>query len=108
MRTAIGDAYSAYRFVIGRPRQFIRFGLWPLLSAIVLVLLLGPLVGVSIGFMTNLPFASDTGSIVVAMVLSWLPWIWFGAVFAVRWHRLVLLEEDRTSGLSAAFNERSP
>ena len=106
MQTAIRDAFSVYRFVLGRPRQIIRFGLWPLLTAIVLLLLLGPLIGVSIGFTTSLPFASDTGSLVVAMLLSWLPWIWFAAVFAVRWHRLVLMGEDRTSGLNAAFGER--
>lgn len=106
MRSAFFDAYSAYRFVLGRPVLLIRFGLWPLIAAIVMVILLGPLTGVVLGLLTSIPGVPGFAASIAALFLIGLPWCWFTAILAVRWHRLVLLGEDRTTGLKDAFSPR--
>ena len=106
MRSAFLDAYFAYRFVLGRPVHMLRFGLWPLIAAIVMAFAVIPLIGVAAGFLTNLPNTTGTGALVVLLVIAGLPGSWFATVFAIRWHRLVLMGEGQTSGFEAAFGEK--
>lgn len=107
MRSALLDALSAYGFVLRRPALMVRFGLWPFIAAIVMVFVLGPFIGVAMGLLTSLPVPTGWSGVVILLFLTGLPWNWFAAVFAVRWHRLVLLGEDRASGLQAAFGQRA-
>lgn len=106
MRHAIIDAFSAFRFVLGRPVHLYRFGLWPLVATIVMAMMLGSLSGVFMGFLASLPGNSDAASFTILLFLNGLPSSWFASVFAVRWHRLVLTGEDRISGFDGAFSQR--
>lgn len=106
MRSAIIDAFSAFRFVLGRPAHLFRFGLWPLIATIVMAMMWGSLSGVFMGFLASLPGSSDAASFAIFLFLNGLPSSWFAAVFAVRWHRLVLTGEDRISGFDGAFGQR--
>lgn len=107
MRSAFLDAYSAYRLVLDRPALLFRFGFWPLMAAIVMVVLLGPVTGIVFGLLTSLPGIPGFAASTAALFLIGLPWCWLTAVIAVRWHRLVLLGEDQTSGLKGAFGLRT-
>lgn len=106
MRSAIIDTYSAFRFVLGRPAHLFRFGLWPLVACVVMAVVFDWLAGVFMGILASLPGISGTASLATFLFLGGLPWSWFSAVLAVRWHRLVLTGEDCTSGFDAAFSQR--
>lgn len=102
--SAIATVLAAYRDILYRPARLICAGALPLVLAIAAYeFFSGSGLHSSLRQHADLDIAGLRPAATVAHLTANLPWIWFAAVFAVRWQRLAHPDEYRISANDAVW-----